>query len=336
MIKTVQIKDLNVGMYVIIPRAWINHSFTLNQFLIKNTGQIKKMREDGILEVQVDFAKSNIDADSLTEKLQVDDLPHTPKPRDMEPPIIWSPENLVPVELAEAIEDKKIDSLTKAKVVYKHSLVMMSRLLDSPTAENIHTSKDAIKSITNLILSDDDTAYNMLRITSHDFYTYTHSVNVGVTAVMLAKDLFRHSDSHDLGELGAGFFLHDLGKVNIDTRIINKPARLNEEEMNRIRTHPFQGYKILKDAGALSEECKYIVLQHHELYDGSGYPKHLKGDEIHIYGRICCLADVFEALTAERSYKQSLPRFDALKLMRDEMSNHFSRKLLNAFILLFK
>jgi len=336
MIKNVQIKDLKVGMYVIIPGAWMNHSFTRNQFLIKNTRQIKRMQDDGMYELPVDFDKSNLPADSLAEEPQLVEHPDKPEPREMEPPAKWTPENLVPVELAEAIEDKRVDALTKAKAVYKHSLEMMSRLLESPTAENIHTSKDAIKSITNLILSDDDTAYNMLRITTHDFYTYTHSVNVGVTAVMLAKELFRHSDSHDLGELGAGFFLHDLGKVNVDSRIINKPARLNEEEMNQIRTHPYQGYKILKDADALSEECKYIVLQHHELYDGSGYPKHLKSDEIHIYGRICCLADVFEALTAERSYKQSLPRFDALKLMRDEMPNHFNRELLNAFILLFK
>ncbi len=343
MIKTVQIKDLKVGMYVIIPGTWMNHSFTRNQFLVKNPHQIKQMQDDGMHELQVDFAKSNLPADVLDATQQVEEQPHTiseepaaPESNEMQAPAKWTPENLVPVELAEAIEDRRMDSLAKARAVYQNSLAMMSRLLESPTADNIHTSKDVIKSITDLILSDDNTAHNMLRITAHDYYTYTHSVNVGVTAIMLAKELFRNSDSHDLGELGAGFFLHDLGKVNVDSRIINKPARLNEEEMNQIRTHPYQGYKILEDADALSEECKYIVLQHHELYDGTGYPKRLKGDEIHVYGRICCLADVFEALTAERSYKQSLHRFDALKLMRDEMPNHFSREMLNSFILLFK
>jgi HD-GYP domain-containing protein (c-di-GMP phosphodiesterase class II) len=106
--------------------------------------------------------------------------------------------------------------------------------------------------------------------------------------------------------------------------------------MNQMRTHPYQGYKILKEADELSEECEYIVLQHHERYDGKGYPKRLKGDEIHIYGRICCLADVFDALTAERSYKKPMSKFDALKLMRDEMQDFFSRDLLEPFILLFK
>jgi HD-GYP domain-containing protein (c-di-GMP phosphodiesterase class II) len=343
MTKTVQIKDLQVGMYVIIPLSWVDHSFTRSRFLIKNSAQIEKIREHGLHELQVDLSKSNLPTDILDAVNEMQEIPepalHKPepaKPDPMRPPPSWTPENLVPEELLEAIDDQRMDSNTKARVVYKHSLEMMSRLLDSPTAENIHASKDAIKSITNMILSDDDTSHNLLRITTHDFYTYTHSVNVGVTAVMLAKELFRHSDAHDLGELGAGFFLHDLGKVNVDSRIINKPARLNEEEMNQMRTHPYQGYRILKEADALSDECKYIVLQHHELYDGSGYPKRLKGDDIHIYGRICCLADVFEALTAERSYKQSMTRFDALKLMRDEMPNHFRRDLLNAFIMLFK
>ncbi len=334
MIKAVRIKDLQIGMYVIIPGAWMNHPFTLNQFRIRSQKQIRVMGEHGLHELEVDFSKSRVPGNFLDEEVQA--KPDHPEQIAMKAPAKWRPESLVPTALMEAIDDKRLDPLAKAKAVYQNSLEMMSRLLESPTAENIHTSKDAIKSITNLILSDDDTAYNMLRITTHDFYTYTHSVNVGVTAIMLAKELFRNSDRHDLGELGAGFFLHDLGKVNVDSRIINKPARLNEEEMNQIRTHPYQGYKILKDANALSEECKYIVLQHHELYDGTGYPKHLQGDEIHVYGRICCLADVFEALTAERSYKQSLPRFDALKLMRDEMPNHFNREMLNAFVLLFK
>ncbi len=235
-----------------------------------------------------------------------------------------------------AIEDNSLDSKTKARAVYENSLSLMSRLLESPTTENITASKGAIKSVTDLILRDDETAHNMLLITSHDFYTYTHSVNVGIYSIMLAKELFLHSDDHDLEELGAGFFLHDLGKVNVDPAIINKPGRLTDEEMNQMRTHPYQGYKILKAANELSEECEYIVLQHHERYDGKGYPKRLKGDEIHIYGRICCLADVFDALTAERSYKESMSKFDALKLMRDEMQNFFSKDLLEPFILLFK
>ncbi|MCP3671130.1 MAG: DUF3391 domain-containing protein [Gammaproteobacteria bacterium] len=336
MIKSIQVNELQIGMYIIIPGTWMDHPFTRSQFRIKNQKQIRMMQEHGLYQLKVDLSKSNLPKDYPATEAAVPEPPDKPEQVAVEPQAKWNPETLVPAALMDAITDKKMNPATKAKAVYKNSLDMMTRLLESPKADNIHAGKDAIKSITNLILSDDNTAYNMLRITSHDLYTYTHSVNVGITAIMLAKDLFRNSDNHDLEELGAGFFLHDLGKVYIDSQIINKPGRLTDEEMNQIRTHPYQGYKMLKEANALSDECKYIVLQHHEVYDGTGYPNHLIGDEIHDYGRICCLADVFEALTAERSYKRPIPRFDALKLMRDEMPKHFNREMLNTFIMLFK
>ncbi len=345
MIKNVRVADLQVGMYVIIPGTWMNHPFSRSQFQIRTLRQIQEMKNCGFYELKVDFDKSNLTADSPPHNLPPQERPDIGREgeRDedsgnvvVEPPAKWTPETLVPIELQQAIEDQTLNPAARATAVYKHSLDMMAHLLESPTAENIHTSKEAIKSITDLILADDATATNMLRITTHDFYTYTHSINVGVTAVMLAKELFQRSDDHDLEELGAGFFLHDLGKVNIDPRIINKPGRLTGEEMNQMRTHPYQGYKILKDAEALSDECKYIVMQHHETSDGTGYPKHLKGDEIHLYGRICHLADVYDALTTERSYKRALSSYQALKLMRDEMPGHFDKQLFESFVLLFK
>jgi HD-GYP domain-containing protein (c-di-GMP phosphodiesterase class II) len=103
-----------------------------------------------------------------------------------------------------------------------------------------------------------------------------------------------------------------------------------------MRIHPYQGYKILKEAEAMSEECRIIVMEHHELFDGSGYPKRIGADQIHIYGRICAIADVFDALTAERSYKKAMMPFDALTLMRDKMPNHFDKQLFSRFVSLFK
>ncbi len=321
-------------MYVILPVSWLSHPFSLNHFKLKNKSQIKEIEGCGIREIEVDFDKSDLPPEPPEDVKQIKT---EPAPREeIEPPSKWNPETLIPENLVAAIEDQTLDSVAKAKAVYENSMDLMSRLLESPTAENIHTSKGAIKSVTDLILKDDETAHNMLLITSHDFYTYAHSVNVGIYSIMLAKELFLRSDDHNLEELGAGFFLHDLGKVNVDPAIINKPGRLTDDEMKQMRTHPYQGYKILHEANELSQECEYIVLQHHERYDGNGYPKRLKGDEIHIYGRICCLADVFDALTAERSYKKSMSKFDALKLMRDEMQSFFSRDLLEPFILLFK
>ena len=135
--------------------------------------------------------------------------------------------------------------------------------------------------------------------------------------------------------LGQDFFLHDLGKVKVNPDVLNKPARLTEAEMRHVRIHPYQGYKLLDGANELTEECRIIVMQHHEFVDGTGYPRKLQGDDIHLYGKICGLADIFDALTAERSYKKAMTTFDALKLMKEKMITHFDSKLFNSFVRLF-
>jgi HD-GYP domain-containing protein (c-di-GMP phosphodiesterase class II) len=336
--KKVKANELRVGMYVNLSGGWLKHPFVRNSFKITSQGEIREIVKAGLREIEIDLSKSDLPSDKGEMEMPMGtatgDTPADPRESGAVPDK-WNPDTLVPEELVSALNDNKMAPQEKSQVVYRHTCEMMERLFESPSAENIHASKKVIGSVTDMILSEEDTTSNLLRITSHDFYTYTHSVNVGVMSILLAKSLFRNSDNHDLHELGAGFFLHDLGKVNVDPAIINKPARLTDQEMGRMRTHPYQGYKILQSADALSEECKYIVLQHHELYDGTGYPKRLQGDDIHIYGKICCIADIFDALTSERSYKKGLNSYDALKLMKENMLNHFQREIFDTFVLLF-
>lgn len=339
--KKVKLTGLTVGMYIILPSAWLSHNFIKSRFKIDSPELLIKVQAQRTDYVIVDYDKSDIPAATIQEEPTADELAYISHndavidPKDEAAPENWSSRSAVPDELLEAIEDKKLSPEKKSAAVYQHSIEMMTHLLESPTAENIHASKQAISSITDMILSEDKTADSLLRITSHDFYTYTHSVNVGVTALMLSKALFKHSDAHDLHELGAGFFLHDLGKIKVRPEVLNKPARLSEAEMRHVRIHPYQGYKLLDSANELSEECRLIVMQHHEFVDGTGYPRKLKGDEIHLYGKICGIADVFDALTAERSYKKAMSTFDALKLMKKQMISHFDRELFSAFVRLY-
>ncbi|MBZ0257043.1 HD domain-containing protein, partial [bacterium] len=134
---------------------------------------------------------------------------------------------------------------------------------------------------------------------------------------------------------GSAFFLHDIGKTEIPYRILSKPGRLTDEEMEIMREHPLRGLRILKEAGELSEECSVIVSQHHERNDGSGYPYGLTGNQIHEYGKICAIADVFDALTMERSYKKPLTTFEALQIMKEKMPGHFDVELFRKFVQLF-
>jgi len=318
--RAIRPKDLRVSMYVHLPLAWYEHPFLKNNFLITSDNQIRKILECGVKEVRVDPAQSRI---------RSSDNPPGPVPKAPKPPALRTE------DLMEAIQDKALPVEKKAQAVHLHSLNMMRDLMANPTVENIQQAKDGISKVVDLILNDNATNYHLLRITSHDFNTYIHSVNVGVLSVSLAKLLFKGSDAHDMHALGGGFFLHDLGKVRINLSIINKPAKLSDEEMQEMKRHPDYGYQLLKETHQLNKECQMIILQHHERENGAGYPRGLKGDDIHIYGRICSIADVFEALTSVRPYKKAMKPFDALRVMRDEMITHFHRELFEKFVLLF-
>lgn len=330
-IVTLSPDGLSQGMYVLLPTGWLDHPFLLNQFLITSPSQLEKLQQCDLQQIQVDLDKSQLPANWANSPAPPD-RSHPLDPKESADLPDWNPDTLIPDLLLDALHDSNMEPEARSKAVYDHSRELMTRLLESPTAENLKASKKVIGSITDLILSDDQTASNMLRITTHDFYTYTHSVNVGVTSIMLAKALFGNSDAHDMHELGAGFFLHDIGKINIRAEVINKPGRLTDDEMRHMRTHPYKGYKMLEKSGQLTEESRIIILQHHERTDGTGYPKQLHNREIHIYGKICCIADVFDALTAERSYKKALTPFEALLLMKEKMADHFDKKMFADFV----
>lgn len=324
-LETIKTTDVKKGMYVILPLSWHEHPFLKNHFVVKSDADIEKIKALKILEIKVDPARF----ESMERETPQDDAR---KNREK----IEAARKIVPDTLRTAIRDTQAPPERKAVAIRQESFAMMKNLLDDPTAENIREAKKGITEIVNLILKEEKTLYYLLNITSHDFYTYTHSVSVGILAVALAKSLFRDNKNHDIPALGAGFFLHDLGKVGIDNNIINKPGKLNDEEMKEIRRHPSLGFKLLHDTRQLTDESKIIVLQHHERVDGTGYPKGLRGDDIHVYARLCSIADVYDALTSDRPYRKKMAPFHALKLMREEMMHHFQRDLFERFVLLFR
>jgi putative two-component system response regulator len=126
--------------------------------------------------------------------------------------------------------------------------------------------------------------------------------------------------------------MHDIGKVGIPDAILNKPAKFTPEEYEKMKKHSKIGYEILKYSNRLLlKTASIIALQHHEKWDGTGYPNQLKGEEIHIYGRITALADVFDALGSDRIYKKAWDDEKIFKLFREERGKHFDPKLIDIF-----
>jgi len=126
--------------------------------------------------------------------------------------------------------------------------------------------------------------------------------------------------------------MHDIGKVAIPDHILNKPAKFNETEWKTIQTHTTLGYEMLKNSKReLLKVAASVAHEHHEKWDGTGYPRGLKGKDISIYGRITALADVFDALGSDRVYKKAWSDEDIFKLLKDEKGKHFEPKLVDIF-----
>ncbi len=127
--------------------------------------------------------------------------------------------------------------------------------------------------------------------------------------------------------------MHDVGKIGIPDYILLKPGRLTPQEFEVMKRHAELGYELLKDSGSeILQAGAEIALAHHEKYDGSGYPKGLKGHAIPLYGRIVAVADVFDALTSERPYKKAWPLDDALRLLEDGRGTHFDPLCVEALL----
>lgn len=127
--------------------------------------------------------------------------------------------------------------------------------------------------------------------------------------------------------------MHDVGKIGISDDILNKPGKLTEEEYDMMKSHAVVGYDMLKHSNRqIMKTAAIIALQHHEKYNGTGYPQGLKGEEIHLYGRITAIADVFDALSSQRVYKPAWDMDCIVKLFREERGQHFDPVLTDLFL----
>ncbi|MGE5633355.1 MAG: HD-GYP domain-containing protein [Caulobacteraceae bacterium] len=166
-------------------------------------------------------------------------------------------------------------------------------------------------------------------IEAKDPYTNGHSMRVGEYACSLAEKI--GLSPKRIENLKIAAILHDVGKIGIEESILNKPGRLTEEEYDKIKLHPVIGVRIIKDIDFLKEISK-IVLSHHERYDGAGYPEGKKNGEIVIEAQILSIADVFDALTSERPYRNAMTVEEALEVIESGKCSQFDPKLADTFI----
>ena len=192
------------------------------------------------------------------------------------------------------------------------------------------TSIPIAKKVINSITVNPDALVTLTSLRSYDEYTFTHCINVAILAVAFGKYLGLSKEKLLL--LGVGSLFHDIGKSRIPDRILNKPGKLTEGEFEIIKRHPQEGYDITKSMHSLPHDIVTIILEHHEKYNGRGYPRGLYHGDINQLANIVSVVDVYDALTSDRVYKEAMQPNDALSIVYEGQGEDFYPGLSELFV----
>ena len=186
------------------------------------------------------------------------------------------------------------------------------------------------KRIQEEIKSQDLIIKNIVLHGSGSDVIYRHGVNVSALCTLLGIWLGMNESQINL--LAYSSLLHDCGKIKLAPKILNKPGKLTDNEYKEIKKHSAIGYDMVKKLQYIDKSVSYGVLMHHERLDGSGYPLGLKGDEIHPFGKIIAIADVFDAINSDRGYKSKKAPFEALRIVKEEGLGKLDYKYVQVFL----
>ena len=196
--------------------------------------------------------------------------------------------------------------------------------------QNIDKCQDVARDMVAQIAAGGRLSLDLTDLRTFDDYTYAHSVNVAVYSCVIGLGL--KLGTEDLNNLVMASLLHDFGKMSIDTNIVNKPGVLTSEEYSIMKSHVLESYEMIRNKVGISAQIKQAVLYHHENEDGSGYPHGVEGSELSLYTKILHVADVYDALTSKRPYKQPYSPYEASEYLMGACDMMFDREVVLAFL----
>lgn len=320
MLKKISISQLQPGMYVHdLDCGWLEHPFFRSRFIAKDVEIIRKVRDANIEHLIIDTDKG-LDCveeaeDEVRTSLQA---------------------NMAASSGRHADDGKQVsaaDEIDNARLIYKeatgviHSLLEDVRLGKQVELQHI---EPVTEKIVNSVFRNKDALISLTRIKERDHYTFMHSVSV--SGLMASFALDRGMTRQRIKEVVLGGLLHDVGKMRVPLEILNKPDRLTDEEFIIMKSHAQLGIDLLSTVSGLSQDALDVAAMHHERFDGTGYPKGLKGDEISEIGQMSAIIDVYDALTSVRCYKEAWEPSFTLKKLLEWGGTHFNRELVGNYI----
>ena len=320
----VSMDQLRIGLYVHLDLKWFEHPFAFNNFKIKDEEQIAIIRSLGLKKVRYDPARSDqLPPPGQVEK-SVSEKP--PEPVLKEHPALAAKRALIEKikqqrEAAARIETAFVDT---AKTIHN----VEKNLLINP-AETVAQANKLVEQIADSILSAPELALHVMGDKIGGEELYFHSLNVTTLSLMMARDIKLTQEG--MRFLGMGALFHDVGRREIPARILMKSDQLTQAEQNYFETHCQCGVEIGKKL-KFPPLALTIIREHHELFDGSGYPQKLKGETINVLARIVAIANYYDELCNPLNITNALTPHEALATMFAKLRAKFDPKLLQVFV----
>lgn len=321
MIKKIPVSQLALGMHVHdLNCGWLEHPFALNHFTIDDEAVLIRLRDSGIAEVFVDTDKGVVV--KLPEKVA------EPVREAAEP--ACEPSSFAPGTVADLSPVGKFNRVKS--ICDGANRLMQDMMRDVRLGEQVDVGKcePVVDNILDAMFSFPSALLPLAQVKSRDEYTFQHSVSVAALAVAFGRVLGLPRD--EIRELSLGGLLHDVGKARVPGRILNKPGKLDEAEFTVMKSHVVSTAELLGNVEGISDIALNAAAQHHERYDGTGYPHGLKGDEISLHGQMLAIVDVYDAITSIRVYHNGMPPTEALRKLFEWGGSHFNPRLVEAFI----
>lgn len=319
----VDIDSLRVGHYIHLDVSWLDHPFPFSHFRIKNVEQIRTLRGLGLGKLRVDLTKSEVIQDSSPPEAALAET--RTESADQTIAMARKRERIAQNQALRA----RISATEKKFVETAKVCKEIGRTIFSSPAESIARAQEVVSHIADALLADSEAIIHLLgdRIAGEE--VYHHSLNVATLAVLLGKQLGISREI--IEQVGLATILHDLGKVEVPSRVLLKKEPWNAPERELFQTHVMHSVAIANKAG-VSKEILQIIAQHHEMLDGSGYPAGLSGDRLCIGGKLLCLVNAYDNLCNPVDISAALTPHESLSLMFTKKRPLFDNLMLSKLV----
>jgi len=309
------VQDLVIGMYVTeLDIPWVGSPFLFQGFLIETDEELTQIK-DSCLYVYIDLSKQ--------KKRKKNSQSRFSQTENTALVFGKPPERLGTFE----------QEIGRAEKTYKETGVIVSGFMDKIAdggGIDAKSAKEAVQVCVDSVLHSPDAFLWLSQLKNKDEYTAQHSLNVCVLSIVLARHIGLQEEY--LNNVGLCGMMHDMGKMLVPLEVLNKPGRLDDDELAIMQSHTTLGYELLKSSEGMFHGAIETALTHHEHMDGRGYPNKLNTNKLSYYSNIVAIADMYDAITSDRVYQKGRTHHEATKIMLDISGSHLDDRLVVKFI----